>query len=182
MEKEEVANFIRGQRLKVKYKFTIDDFGLMPFNWAKRLGFGDLPLLKLMKKRIDRDFPGPLMEKKVFQNEAIMYYSKRYCPCKEKRGPGVTSQLMNFHPSSDLESLSFHNRNDTIIGLKLDPPELKRIPPRRLIHAHNTNTSYITQELLNSRNINKNINESKDMHDELKANISDLHIELPFAH
>jgi hypothetical protein len=38
----------------------------MPFNWAKLLGCGDLSLLKLMKKRLNREIPGPLMEKKVF--------------------------------------------------------------------------------------------------------------------
>jgi hypothetical protein len=88
---------------------------------------------------------------------------------------------MNFHPSGDLDSQSFHNRHDAIVGLKLDPPELKRIPPRRLIHTHNSNTSYITQELLNSRNIIKNINNSRDNQDESQNNISGVQIELPSA-
>ena len=91
MDKEELSNIIKMQRQKVKYKFPIDDFCLMPFNWSKLLGCGDLALLKVLKKRLNRDVPGPLMEKKVFQNESINYYSKRYCPCKEKKSNGVCS-------------------------------------------------------------------------------------------
>ena len=91
MDKEELSNIIKMQRQKVKYKFPIDDFCLMPFNWSKLLGCGDLALLKVLKKRLNRDVPGPLMEKKVFQNESINYYSKRYCPCKEKKSNGVSS-------------------------------------------------------------------------------------------
>jgi hypothetical protein len=66
IEKEELAEIIRNQRQKYKYKFPIDDFEIMPFNWAKLIGCGDLPLLKLLKKKYNKDVPGPLIERKVF--------------------------------------------------------------------------------------------------------------------
>jgi hypothetical protein len=121
-------------------------------------------LHRMLFKTLDRGIPGPLMEKKVLQNEKIVYYSKRYCPVKEKKSRKYqgSSQLMDFHPLNHDESSiivndddldndkSFFTMNDAVIGLKLDPPELRRVVPRRYLNIYNHNNCIQAEN--NSRN------------------------------
>jgi len=59
----------------VKFKFANDDFSIMPFTVAKLTGPSELQIYKMMHRTLNRDIPGPLMEKKVFANDKISYYS-----------------------------------------------------------------------------------------------------------
>ena len=57
-------------------------------------------ILKMIKKSIDWDEdPGPIMEKRVFMNDKMQYYVRRYQPVIEN-GELIKKNIpsMNFHP------------------------------------------------------------------------------------
>jgi hypothetical protein len=76
---DEIQTYIKMQRQKVKFKYALDDYSLIP-NCLQRLNgpLSEMVITKMMKRMLDRSEPGPLMEKRVFMNEKFQYYIKRY--------------------------------------------------------------------------------------------------------
>ena len=76
---DEIQTFIRLQRSKIKFKFALDDYCLISNCLQKLNGpLSEMIIMKMMKRKLDRAEPGPLMEKRVFINEKLQYYIKRY--------------------------------------------------------------------------------------------------------
>ena len=93
-----------------------------------------------MKRKLDRAEPGPLMEKRVFMNEKLQYYIKRYLQVKEQPDLQTFQKRVNFHPEEmhdDDESITEINQNKTerFIGLKLKPLNDRKKPPRSRVQC-----------------------------------------------
>ena len=74
--------------------------------------------------------PGPLMEKRVFMNDKMQYYVKRYVQVREQSDLQVLQKKVNFHqPEEQHIALEMdesstditQNKTERLIGLKLKP-------------------------------------------------------------
>lgn len=91
-------------------------------------------IMKMMRRKLDLTEPGPLMEKRVFINEKLQYYIKRYQQVREQPEIISISKKMNFHPeeaAEDDESITdINTKTERLIGLKLKPLPDRKKPPR----------------------------------------------------
>lgn len=97
--------------------------------------------MKMMRRKLDREEPGPLMEKRVFINEKLQYYIKRYQQVREQPDMATLQKKVNFHPEEIIEdnddSITTENNTKTerLIGLKLKSLHERKKPPRSRVQG-----------------------------------------------